>query len=211
MVEILGSEIDLFSLLTALFAAILSIYNWLMMRKPANIIPNEIISYGMIPSQEHEGAKLILPLIFHNEGANKGMITQIKVGFREGEKIKYMQFVGKAKLAELDEKTAFQGGWDDFEKEGFKILQPTYPIIVPGFESTDVVMVANVWDQQKTLPVDKETQCVIEVHYGNGKKNSVEFPFYLKKQHMIDDVIAWYTPISTHPDGELAPKEQEEE
>ena len=137
------------------------------------------------------------------------MITQIKVGFREGEKINYFQFIGRARLAELDEKMAFQGGWDDFEKEGFKILQPKYTIVVPGYESADIVMIANVWNQQKSLPIDKQTSCVVEVYFGSGKMNQVEFPFLLKKNHIVDNVIAWYTPISSHPDGELAPAEAE--
>ncbi|MFX1251630.1 MAG: hypothetical protein ACFFCZ_08470 [Promethearchaeota archaeon] len=194
--------IDLVTLLAALFGVVLSIYNWLMMRRPANIFPNEIVNYGMIHSQEHEGAKLILPIIFHNEGAKKGVITRIKLGFKHGEEVKYLTFVGKARLTELDEETAFQGGWDDFEKEGYKILQPTYPIVVPSEESVDVVMISNAWHTDGILPIDKKTTCVIEVYFGNNKINKVEFPFFLKKKHIIDDVICWYEPISKHPDAE---------
>ncbi|MFX0094776.1 MAG: hypothetical protein ACFFBD_23770 [Candidatus Hodarchaeota archaeon] len=194
--------LDLISLVAALFAVILSIYNWLMMRRPAKIFPNEIVNYGMIYSEEHEGAKLILPIIFHNEGAKKGLITRIKVGFKHGESVKYLVFVGRARLMELSEDTAFQGDWDSFEKEGFTILQPTYPIVVPGGESVDVVIIANAWHTDGILPVDKETTCVIEVYFGNEKMNKVEFPYLLKKKHIIDNVICWYEPISEHPDAE---------
>ena len=200
MVEILGNEIDLFSLIPAVIGLVLSIYNWLMMRKPADIIPNEIVEYGLISSEEHEGIKLILPLIFHNDSANPGLITQIKVGFKHGTETKYLKFVGRARLEELTEKTAFQGNWDSFEEGAYKIQQPTYPISVPGAESVDVVMIANSWDKDQIIPIDNNTTCVVEVSFGNKKKNKIEFPFILKKEHMIDNIICWYGTISSHPD-----------
>ncbi|MHA2338721.1 MAG: hypothetical protein ACXACX_15540, partial [Candidatus Hodarchaeales archaeon] len=67
-------DIDLISLIPALFAVILSLYNFYKMSKSANIVPNEIISYGLISSSYQGGFKLVLPLLFHNNGAKKGLI-----------------------------------------------------------------------------------------------------------------------------------------
>ena len=40
---ILESDVDWVSLIPAVFGALLSIYNWFMMNKPASIKPNKII------------------------------------------------------------------------------------------------------------------------------------------------------------------------
>ena len=102
MTNIAGYEVDFISLGPAIFAVLLSIYNWYKLSKPADIYPNEIINYGYISSSYQGAIQLCIPLILHNEGANRGMVTNIKIGFESEIGIKYVDVLGKAKLNEIN-------------------------------------------------------------------------------------------------------------
>lgn len=196
MVNFSGYELDLISLAPAVFALVLSLYNWFKMNKPANIYPNEIINYGYIASEFNGGVQLCIPLILHNEGANRGMITGIKIGFQNGNEIKYLDILGKARLNEVNINQAHSFDWDQFEKDGYRMIQPTYPIVVEGFESTDVTLIAQVTFEDNIIPIETETNCVIEVKFGKNKHNQISFPFFLSKEFSeIDNRLMWYEPI----------------
>lgn len=187
---------DLLALIPAVFAVILALYNWFQMRKAAKIVPNEIINYGLISSDYHGGYKLILPLIFHNDGARKGMITQVEVGFihDEGKEIKYLDMDGKAILNEVGEDVAQRSDWDKYTELGYRMIQPTYPIVVLGDESTDVVLIASASHEDKIVPKDKDAECVIKVRYGKNKVNMITFPFRLSDDKIPDNMITWLSP-----------------
>ena len=106
MAEIFGLEVDLLSLIPAVFGALLSIYNWLQMIKPANINSGRLVNYGFISSSYENAMLLCLPLTFENEGAKKGLITEIKIGFKQGDEIKYIDVNAKVRLNELTGATA---------------------------------------------------------------------------------------------------------
>ena len=84
MVDILGYDLDVVSFIPALFGVLLSIYNWLQMRKPADIYPGRLVNYGFISSSYEKAYFFCFPLAFENAGANKGLITDIKIGFKHG-------------------------------------------------------------------------------------------------------------------------------
>lgn len=195
MLEFLNN-IDYFSLIPATFATLLSLYNWFMMNKPANIKPLELISYGIISSEFHEGRQLCLPLIFHNDGANKGLITRVKVGFKDhaGSTPRYLEVLGRIKMQEVDVNTLYQFDWDSFEQDGYRMQLPTYPIVVEAFSSQDAIFIAQTGDQD--IPVGKEVEAFIEVTYDNGKQNTVSFPFMLSEENAaIDNQLTWLEPV----------------
>ena len=196
MLDFILPEVDVISLIPALFAVILSLYNLYKMSKPADIVPNEIINYGLISSSYNEGYKLCIPLIFHNNGPKKGLIKNIKIGFKEENTVKYLDITGKAKLSELEDEGTQWSDWDKFTKHAYRIIQPTYPISILGDESTDVVLIATTLYEEGVLPVDKESECVIEVYFGKNKVNKVKFSFYLSKDLIADNRIQWFSPHS---------------
>lgn len=189
-------DIDVISLIPALFAVILSLYNYYKMSKSADIVPNEIISFGLISSSYQGGFKLCIPLIFHNDGVRKGLIKDIKIGFITNNIIKYLDITGKAKLSELDDDTAQRSDWNKFTKEGYRIIQPTFPIPILGDESIDTVLIATAMYEDEVLPLDKDSTCVIEVYFGKNKMKKIDFPFYLSEDSIPDNVIKWFNPIT---------------
>jgi hypothetical protein len=196
MTNIIGFEVDLISFAPALFAVVLSIYNWFKMTRPANIFPNEIINYGSIASSYQGGVQLCIPLILHNEGATRGMVTGIKIGFAEANTMKYLEVLGKARLTEVDINKAYRFDWDKFEEEGYRMIQPTYPVVVEAFESTDVILIAQATFKSEVLPIGKDVNCVIEIKYGKNKANQVSFPFFLSEESAdVDNRLVWYKPI----------------
>lgn len=196
MVNISGYELDLISLSPAIFATVLSIYNWIKMNKPADIYPNEIINYGYIASDFNAGVQLCIPLILHNEGANRGMVTGIKIGFQNGKGIKYLDILGKARLNEVNINRMNMFDWDKFEQDGYRMIQPTYPVIVEGNESAEVTLIAQTSFEDNIIPIETETECVIEVKFGKNKQNRIAFPFYLSKEYSeVDNRLMWYEPI----------------
>lgn len=191
-----GFEIGYISLGTALLGVLLSLFNYYKMTKPANIIPNEIINYGLISSSYQESYKLCIPLIFHNDGAKNGMITSVKIGFKTNDKINYLDVTGKAKLNELVDENLESTDWDGFAKHGYRIVQPTYPIQVQGFESADIVLICTTPYEDKFLPIDSKSECVIEIKFGKNKTNQIKFPFYLAESVIPDDRIIWLPTIA---------------
>ncbi|MFX1512566.1 MAG: hypothetical protein ACFFCQ_08265 [Promethearchaeota archaeon] len=195
MVEVFGIEIGVLSLIPAVFGALLSLYNWYKMNKPVDIYPSEIVNFGFITSQYEEAMLFCFPLIFSNEGASKGMITEIKIGFKKDGEIKYVDFDGKARLKELDSTIAPLIDWKKFQQEGYVILQPTYPIVVEAGASTDVTLMATIDFEEKIVPINEEVECVIEVEFGNQKRNRIKFPFFLSEEIVdIDDRLVWLKP-----------------
>ncbi|MHA2101434.1 MAG: hypothetical protein ACW99A_22485, partial [Candidatus Kariarchaeaceae archaeon] len=196
MVNIAGYEVDFLSLAPAVLALLLSIYNWFKMSRPANLYPNEIINYGYIASDYQGGVQLCIPLILHNEGANRGMITGVKIGFQFDNEIKYIDVLGKARLNEVDINQAFRFDWDKFEQDGYRMIQPTYPIIVEGLESTDVTLIAQATFKENVIPIDTQTECIVEIKFGKNKSNLIKFPFFLSKEFAeVDNRLMWYEPI----------------
>jgi hypothetical protein len=193
---LLGYDVDVLSTIPAIFATLLSLYNWYLLRKPAKIIPNEIISYGFIASEFHGGYQFCVPLIFHNSGYNFGLITDVKIGFKTENGFKYLENLGKANLLEVDVNTVFSFDWDSFEKEGYRMILPTYPIEVEGQSSCEVTFILQASQDEKVLPIDTETTCIIEIKYGNNRTSTTEFPFYLSSEFAeVDNSLRWYEPI----------------
>ncbi|MHA2365179.1 MAG: hypothetical protein ACXAC7_14565 [Candidatus Hodarchaeales archaeon] len=196
MIDLFGYDISLISLPTAFFGAFLSLYNYYIMSKPANIVPNQIISYGLINSGYQESYKFCIPLIFHNNGAKKGLITDVKIGFKTNGDTKYLDITGKAKLIELVDEQLASTDWDGFTKHGYRLLQPTYPIPILGNESIDVVLIGTSAHEDNDVPINTECKCVIEITFGKNKTNQIEFPFYLDENVIPDDRIIWLSPIA---------------
>lgn len=195
MTEIFGVEIDFVSLTPAVFAALLSIYNWLQANKPANIHPGNIVNYGFI-SSSHENCMLFcFPLVFENTGAKKGVITDIKMGFKTNNEIKYIDVDLRVRLNELKGAMIPSMDYDKFTDEAYVILLPTYPIVVEGGESITTTIISTVEIDKGLVPIDKDAECVIVVFFGKGKSNKKSIPFYLTKDNAeSDDVLLWLKP-----------------
>ncbi|MBA7559533.1 hypothetical protein ES708_01148 [subsurface metagenome] len=192
MAEIFGIEVDLLSLIPAVFGALLSIYNWLQMIKPANINSGRLVNYGFISSSYENAMLLCLPLTFENEGAKKGLITEIKIGFKHGDEIKYIDVDAKVRLNELTGATAPNMNYEKFTDEGYVILLPTYPMGIEGGESIDITIVSTVSVEDKIIPVGVDSEIVIEVYFGKNKSNTQSFPFYLSQESAdSDNVLIW--------------------
>jgi hypothetical protein len=197
MVEILGIEIGIIAMIPAVFGAAMSAYNWYKMNRPADIHSSEIVNFGFISSSYEEAMLFCFPLIMTNDGATKGLITGIKIGFKKDDEIDYIDLDGKARLKELDSATAPLLDWKKFQENGYVILQPTYPIPVEAGASTDVTLMATVDFEEKVIPIGEEVECVIEVEFGNRKRNTTSFPFFLSEETVdIDDRLVWLTPTA---------------
>ena len=192
MAEIFGIEVDLLSLIPAVFGALLSIYNWLQMIKPANINSGRLVNYGFISSSYENAMLLCLPLTFENEGAKKGLITEIKIGFKHGDEIKYIDVDAKVRLNELTGATAPNMNYEKFTDDGYVILLPTYPMEIEGGESIGITIVSTISAEDKIIPVGVDSEMVIEVYFGKDKSNTQNFPFYLSQESAdSDNVLIW--------------------
>lgn len=198
MVTIFGYDVDLFSLVPALFGALLSIYNWWQMQKPAQIIPSPFVSYAVVASEYQEGMLLCFPIVLNNDGARKGIVTKIRIGFKhENDEVKYLDLDGKARLEELDAERARLMDWEKFQKEGYVILQPTYPVVVYPGSSENVFLIARSFFADKEIPINFSTTCHIEVTFNNQRKNEISFPFKLDQATVnVDDQLQWLEPIN---------------
>jgi len=212
LVNIFGIEFDLLSFIPAVFGALLSVYNWLKSKKTADIYPNPIIQYGIISSSYHEGFLFCLPLIFHNEGSNKGMITEIRVGFRDKSastssnnkrSTHYLDIEGKVRLEELESNQAALMDWDNFQKGGYRILHPMYPIVVEPNQSADAIFIATAPHDYGLIAIGDTSECVIEVNFGKNRKRTCCFPFYIAPDIAErDNLLLWQSPNPVLPKQE---------
>ncbi len=191
MVYILGYDLDVVSFVPAFFGVLLSIYNWLQMRKPAQIYPGRLVNYGFISSSYEKAYLFCLPLTFENAGAHSGIITEIKIGFKNGSTIKYIDTDARIRLQELTGASPNMD-YEKFTDGGYSILLPTYPIGVEAGESEEVTIVSTVSVEDGIIPVGVDSEIVIEVYFGWDKVNTQSFPFYLSKESAdSDDVLIW--------------------
>lgn len=174
------------------FGALLSAYNWLQTRKRANIRPNQIIEYAIVNSSYDEVDILTVPLIFNNIGAFPGTITDIKIGFKSGDVIKYVEIMGRAKLSDLSTDQLITMAAEAYTKEGYSITMPTYPIDVFPNQSTSIVLIATADHGENIIPLDTEGEWIVETYWGNNKKNTDKFPFKLTKEmHESAEYLIW--------------------
>ncbi|MBY9000665.1 MAG: hypothetical protein KGD64_07110 [Candidatus Heimdallarchaeota archaeon] len=136
-------------------------------------------------------------MIFDNSGKKKGMIKQIKIGFKRDDEIKYIDIDGKVRLKDLSSSESDSIGWDDFQKEGYQLIKPTYPIIVEPDQSTDVVLISEVAKEDNIIPLDEHSTCIIEVYFRKNKMNKIEFPFYLATDYIGEsEDLLWIKPVT---------------
>ena len=203
MIEILGYQFDLISLIPALFGAILSLYNFFKMSRPANIMPTEIVNYGIISSSYENSFKIVLPLVLHNDGAKKGIIKNIKIGFKQDGTVKYLDDLLKVRLNELTDDLALRSDWKKFTELGYGVIQPTYPISILSDSSIDLTMIATCAYEEEVIPLDKESEYVIEVYFGKNKLNKITAQFSLLESNIPDDRLIWLPPVSESVPDEI--------
>lgn len=197
MVDFLGVDIlIILSYVPAVFALLLSVFNWYQMNKPANIHTGELVNYGFISSSYENCMLFCLPLVFENEGAKKGAITEIKLGFQTNGQIKYIDVDLKVRLNEFTGAMIPSMNFEKFTEEGYAILLPTYPIIIDAGESISTTIVTTVGIEEGIVPIGIETEFIIEVYFGKNKSNRKSIPFYLSQKNAeSDNVLLWLKPV----------------
>ncbi|UYP46268.1 hypothetical protein NEF87_002553 [Candidatus Lokiarchaeum ossiferum] len=192
MVTIFNIEIDLLSLLPGLFAAILSIYNWFQMRKPANIKIGRIVNYGFISSSYENALFFCFPMVFENISPNNGIITEIKIGFQYGGETKYIDTDARVRLNEFSGASMPQMNYEKFTDDGYRILLPTYPIPVEGFSSEKVTIISTVSLEDKILLAGQEGKMIVEVYFGANKVNKTTYDYFLSQESLeSDNILIW--------------------
>ncbi len=192
MVLIFNYDVDLLSMIPAIFAAALSIYNWLQMRKAANIKVGRIVNYGFISSSYEKALFYCFPLVLENEGAKSGVITEIKLGFQYNGETKYIDTDAKVVLNEMTGVAVPQMDYDRFTQEGYRILLPTYPINIEGNSTKNVTIISTVSLENDILQAGQEGKMVIEVYFGSNKVNKAEFDYYLSQESFdSDNTLLW--------------------
>ena len=192
MADILGYDLDLVNFIPGFLAVLLTIYNWLQMNKPADIYPERLVNYGFISSSYERAFFFCLPLTFGNAGGRRGLITEIKIGFKHGSEIKYIDVDAKVRLNELTGASAPNMDYEKFTDNGYVILLPTFPVVLEGGESQGITIVSTVSVEDGIIPVGVDSEIVIEVYFGNNKSNTERFPFYLSQESAdSDNTLIW--------------------
>ncbi|MHA2497371.1 MAG: leucine-rich repeat domain-containing protein [Candidatus Hodarchaeales archaeon] len=171
-------------------AALLSAYNWWIMRRGAIIKPDRFITYGLqnITFEEHQRYArkekiLYFPIILNNVGTKAGLVSNIEIYFRgangaNGEK--------KLDISKRVEVTA-----SSIEEQ-----VPPMPVSVPAGEGLQVTFEC-IDDENDVIPINEELICRIEVNYSHKRTSSIEFPFKLESESMLKAVreVAWFPAI----------------
>jgi hypothetical protein len=175
-------------------AAIISIMNWLELRKGADITPLPFVNYGLwaIKSGEKTNKVLILPLSFNNDGVKNGLIVNIEIAFIHGNDVKPIQIRRKIRLNEVGEQETRNMDLTMLRNRLLASINPSFPIPVYAHEGNMAIFEG--FDGENAIPIGKETICRITVDQQNGKSNSIEFPFTLSAEQFDKAVnnLTWY-------------------
>lgn len=196
MIEVLGFQFDLISLIPVLFGVVLSLYNYHKITKPANLFPTEIVNLALIPSSYENSFKIILLLGFHNEKTKEGIIKKIKIGFKQNIIITYLDSPLKVRLNELEDDLAQRRDWTKFAEQFYRVIQQPYPIYSLSDSSLDVTFIATCSYEEEVLPNGKQSEYVIKVFFENIKSNKVSFPFHIAEKDIPADRLIWLVPAS---------------
>lgn len=190
-------EFDIFiSLVPALGAVALSLYNWYRLRAAADIRPERIINYGLwaTGSKEIKYKILLIPVLLNNNAIKPGLVTDLNIAFTGKQGKKSLEIRRRVELA-LPSISALRGmNPNTFRDDAMKELNPIYPVTVRGQEGTLVVF--DCFDREDVIVLDEQMTCTITVSYGSKKNSSLSFPFTMSSQNFDDarDIIKWYRP-----------------
>jgi hypothetical protein len=175
-------------------AAIISIRNWWVLRKGADITPLPIVNYGLwaIKSGDKTNKMLILPLLFNNDGVKNGLVVNVEVSFSSGGQYKPIQIRRKIRLNDFSEQEMRNMNLTDFRNKVISSVNPSFPVPVYAHEGNTAMFEG--FDGDNAIPIGKETMCQIKVIQQDGKTNSIEFPFRLTQEQFDNTVnnLSWY-------------------
>lgn len=175
-------------------AAALALYNWYKMRRGAVLKVGEIVSYGI----EWDNGSVIryyFPILIHNEGSKPGMVTSIRITFKNESIEKWIDINRHIEITQKD---------DEDESQSIVSIEPLFPVFVPSDEGTVVILECLDYDHD-VIPVNEKTTCKVELSYDNKKSSSVEFPFKLLSENIsdLDGSVKWFKPFEKEPSETL--------
>jgi Leucine-rich repeat (LRR) protein len=168
-------------------AALLSAYNWWIMRRGAVIKPDRFINYGLLNvtfegHQRYSRQEKILyfPVLLNNVGTKAGLVSNIEIFFKGAN--------GEKKL-DISRRV-------DVTASSIEELVPPMPVSVPAGEGLQVTFEC-IDDENDVIPINEELICRIAVNYGHKRTSSIEFPFKLKSENMLKAArdVAWFPAI----------------
>ncbi|MHA2231373.1 MAG: leucine-rich repeat domain-containing protein [Candidatus Hodarchaeales archaeon] len=169
-------------------AALLSAWNWWVMRQGAVIEPDRFVNYGLrnVTFEDHQRYSrkekiLYFPVLLNNVGTKAGLVSNIDIFFKGANGEKQLEITRR-----VDVKMA--GGNVSIEE-----LVPPMPVSIPSGEGKQVTFEC-VDDENDVIPINEELTCRIAVRYSHKKKSSIEFPFKLTSENMLAAFrgITWY-------------------
>ncbi|MFX0114063.1 MAG: leucine-rich repeat domain-containing protein [Candidatus Hodarchaeota archaeon] len=163
----------------AVAALLLSLYNWYLMRRGANIQPDKLITYGLqnITWEDHQRYNrqekyLYFPVLLNNEGMKAGVVSNIEIFFKGANGEKKIETVRRVDMNKA-------GGQLTIEE-----LVPPLPISIPAGEGMTVTFECRDAGNE-IIPINEDLTCKIAVRYGKNHTSSIKFPFKVTSEDML--------------------------
>lgn len=182
----------LYSLVPALGAILLSLYNWWVLRQGGKIKPLRVVNYGLwsVKVNERKVKNLFIPVILDNIAIKPALVTNIAIFFSSANGNKELPVTRRIELT-------MPGSMSGLNVNQFRInntseIVPFYPIPVNGLEGRMVML--DCHDGGEIIELDEELTCNIEVTYGSEKRSAISFPFRLSSENYEKalDHITWF-------------------
>ena len=178
----------LYSVIPALGAILLSLYNWYVLRQGGKIKPLTVVNYGLWSVNVDQRK---VPVILDNVAIRPALVTDIAISFDSNGTKRNLAVNRRIELT-MPPGTMSGMNINQFRINQTKEIVPFYPIPVSGQEGRMVML--DCLDRGEVIELDKESLCSIEVTYGRNKKSSVIFDFKLTSSDFEKalDHIVWY-------------------
>lgn len=181
-----------YSLVPAIGAILLSLYNWWVLRQGGKIKPLKVVNYGLwsVKVDNRKVKNLFIPVILDNVAIKPALVTNIAIFFSSDNRSKELTIMRRIELTMP--KTLSGLGINQFKINNTVEVVPFYPIPVNGLEGRMVML--DCHDGGDVIDLDKELICSIEVTFGNEKSSIISFPFNLSTEDFEKalDHIQWF-------------------
>lgn len=177
----------------------LSLYNWFLMRRGANLKLDIFVTYGLYSPTPREGpptTHFYFPILVNNVGTKPGMINEIKISCTgiDGEKLLNLN-----KRVEIQKELGQDPS--NYTINDFMEVVPQFPISVPAQEGTMFLLkCSDVYND--VIPLDEDITFKIMLTYGKKGTSTIEFPFKLSSidRKLAIKSVKWIPAYSSPPD-----------
>jgi len=177
-----------FILIESLLGLGISIYNWILMHKSADIRPQGLMELGI--KDVGKGFMLEVPILVTNVGFQPGMVTWLDISLKGSKGKNSLKFGRRVELNVGATPPKFM------HPKHFQEIVPSYPINIPPQQSATLLLEFYDYKEKPALIFDEPMTCEISIFFDADKMRSIKFPLRINTESFANKPYLVWVPVS---------------